>query len=124
MRLLPVSILALSLALTTIGCSAVTYYTQTDKPVVTSDLPKGYEFKQHISESKRNIYLVWGLIPFRVVEQHEVLIPFLRTGDGLVNVTSKQEWDLLSFIIGGFTYGFVQTLNTEYAADLVTKTPR
>jgi len=118
---LPAVLLALSLALTTTGCSTITYYTQTDKLVVTGDLPKGYEFKQHISESKRNIYLVWGLVPFHVVEQHEIFTPYLRTGDGLANVTSTQEWDLLSWIISGFTYGFVQTLNTEYEADLVSK---
>ena len=121
---LAASILALVLALPATGCSTITYYTQTQKPVVTSDLPKGYEFKQHISESKRNIYLVWGLVPFRVVEQHEILAPYLKTGDGLANVTSKQEWDLLSWLIAGFSYSFVQTLNTKYEADLLTKTGR
>ena len=104
-----------------LGCAPINYYTQTDKPVITGDLPERFEFKQHVSESKRNIYLVWGLVPFRVVEQNEIFAPYLKTRDGLANVRSKQEWDLLSWIISGFTYGFVFTLNTEYEADLIAK---
>ena len=115
------SAVAFALILPLAGCASINYYTQTDKPVITGDLPERFEFKQHINESKRNIYLVWGLVPFRVVEQNEIFAPYLKTGDGLANVRSKQEWDLLSWIISGFTYGFVFTLNTEYEADLIAK---
>ena len=64
------------LLLPILGCAPINYYTQTDKPVITGDLPERFEFKQHVSESKRNIYLVWGLVPFRVVEQNETSSAF------------------------------------------------
>ena len=118
---IPAKLFIVLLAVAASGCARLNYYATAEQPVTTSDLPPGYEFKQHISESKRQIYLLWGLIPFRVVEQHEVFTPYLKTADGLANVQSKQEWDLLSWLISGFSYGFIQTLHTEFEADLITK---
>jgi len=118
--LVPVLVCALALLVVS-GCMSISYYSQTEKPALTGDLPEGYAFKQHITESRRNIYLVWGLIPFRTVEQNEIFAPYLKTGDGLANVRSKQEWDLISWLISGFSYGFVQTVHTEYEGDLIAK---
>lgn len=111
----------LALVISTSGCYSLHSSSTSPKPVILGPMPEGYKFVQHVSESKYQIYIFWGLLPLKMTEQDDVFMPYLRNSDAIANAQSHQEWGIVSFVVGIFLYGFVRVLQTDYQGDLIKK---
>ena len=103
------------------GCAKIPYKSASEKPVTSYAAPEGYKFLQHISEDKYQFHLFWGLVAFQAEGQNGVFSKYINNGDAIVNVTSNQEWDIISWLASSFTYGIVHLTHTEFNGDLVQK---
>lgn len=103
------------------GCAKLPYKNSTGKPVTANPAPAGYNQVQHIKEDNYEFFLFWGLVPFKVEGQDGAFRNYIHAGDAIVNVRTEQEWDIISWLASGFTYGIVHLVHAEYQGDLVKK---
>lgn len=103
------------------GCAKIPYKSAAQKPVTSYAAPEGYKFLQHVSDEKYQFHLFWGLVAFDADGQDGVFSKYINNGDAIVNVTSNQKWDIISWLASSFTYGIVHLTHTEFNGDLVQK---
>lgn len=104
------------------SCARIPYKSEhSPKPVTSAEKPAGYQIVQHIHEKEYQFFLFWGIFSIDADGQEKAFRPYLDSGDAIVNVRSRQQWDVISWLASSFTYGIVHLVKTEFEGDLVRK---
>lgn len=108
----PVLLLALALALS--ACTTLNYGLAVDKPILTDrSLKRPHRIVTDFKEYNKRVYLFWGLWPIAGQNGSDLLAHHIGDGDGIVNLTAYEKFDLLDFLIGGATTGIISTRTVE-----------
>ncbi|OPZ09723.1 MAG: hypothetical protein BWZ08_00188 [candidate division BRC1 bacterium ADurb.BinA292] len=106
-----------------IGCGRVHHRTTAAPGPISysSVLPREYDVIQPFEESRRQVFLLFWLIPVKEGNGVQIAAEQIRrTGaDGAVNLQVNSSTDLLDFFVSLFTVGLVNSWQVEAQGDLV-----
>ncbi len=109
------------------GCAIVHHKADmgsSNKPIsYTADIARPYTVVDHFKESRRQIYLLFWLIPVRDANGVEIAEDRAAPVDGVVNLQISSNLELWDGLVTLLTAGLLNTWNVEAEGDLVRFNP-